>query len=574
MSHQSDIFDNTITITGSGAGLTPATGIRSNETGGGGSLQSGWSISANQVTLNNGGRGILYRNGWLGSLKGNIVNNLLQTNPYDGILSEGVAFSEVNANTIGQSASGDFGISHAIRSSSGWTNAYECNCVDNTSIGMQFYDLADYTDRVSANRFNTHSIGLRLGDDNIGSTYVGTQTHRGNLWNEEGQGGVNHGGTQSVVLRSLFTVDAAENSDFNTIVDPEYWFKDVTDTEQSYSCANACDFLVPITPPIVVTEGSTPTGLDLSIAAGQFPTDAYATEMTWKANYRLYRRMLRQPALQTYNATFSAFKTVQENTSVGKLAWVSEERSKLYHLSGQQQNNLDGYVSTLNQKRAAIAVMDAQRQAGQSVDGQQYATLQQEEATTIANIKSVHDAADATRQTQVQNLLAYNASISTAVTPANNHKTVNAILLNYASTGQFAANDLVTLDGIAAQCPLEGGDAVYEARSVVAAQNGTEYDDAAVCNSGNRPAQGREQLVKKDLKENVVYPNPTTGEIAWLSEGEAKVRVWNALGALVLEQSVTNQKLNLVGLVNGQYRVQIVIEGDASSIQTVVLQKN
>ncbi|MBK6997453.1 MAG: hypothetical protein IPH31_22045 [Lewinellaceae bacterium] len=63
---QSIIYENTIVVTGSGAGTSPATGILVNEGGLGQKPENGWNIDVNQVTMHNGGRGIQYRNGSVG----------------------------------------------------------------------------------------------------------------------------------------------------------------------------------------------------------------------------------------------------------------------------------------------------------------------------------------------------------------------------------------------------------------------------------------------------------------------------------------------------------------------------
>ncbi|MDO8365738.1 MAG: hypothetical protein Q7T20_02995, partial [Saprospiraceae bacterium] len=85
ISPNSGILGNTIVITTAGGGLTPVTGIEMQEPGLGTNLGGGWPVTKNSVTMNIGGRGILYRNGVSGVLDGNFVTNLSMPNSYTGI---------------------------------------------------------------------------------------------------------------------------------------------------------------------------------------------------------------------------------------------------------------------------------------------------------------------------------------------------------------------------------------------------------------------------------------------------------------------------------------------------------
>jgi hypothetical protein len=571
---ESDIKDNTISITEAGTGLNPVLGIESLEGAAVNANHYGWEMTNNNISMKHGGRGIYYLNGRTGYLRANSVNNLDQTNAYDGILLEGATGSTINANTIGQLATGGFGISHAIRSSSGTGNTLRCNCVDNTSVGMQFYDLGDHEDMVGGNRFNSHSVGLRLGDLNVGSAYIGTQYHTGNRWDEPGIGGENYGGTTNVVDASKFTVNSQENAAFLPVVDPADWFFDDKSNSSNISCSSACAFPNPQPPAAGDTEQPVPSDLDVLIAGGQFPVDANSTEMTWKANHRLYRKMLRHPALQNWNSSFAAFKAAQQNLSTGQLAYVSEQRAGLWRLTPTQEGALVGSLNTLRQKHSDLAALDQQQQAGQPIDQLAYATLlaqhesaQQAHETALQDIESL-------RQQAAQVLLSYNSNIATASTPAQNHKSVNAILLQYVTSGQYSSADITALDAIASQCPLTGGDAVYEARSVVAEATGAYYDDPTVCATGGRPALEREKLVALDKVPLQFYPNPTTGMLMWSGTELSKLRLINAQGRLVLEANISEGQIDLGGLPDGIYLVHpFDAQGKALELQKISLLK-
>jgi hypothetical protein len=302
------MLDNEITMTGSGSGTMPATGILANESQFGKTipLNSGWRIISDTVVLEDGGRGILYRNGYFGNIGRNIVTNLKQDNNYDGIWADGATITDVIGNVIDQDleASG-LGDSRCIRSAGGWANTYACNCLDNTNTGLQFFDMGDFTDNVNGNLPHNHTYGLQMGDENIGNVFIGTQTHTGNEWDLNGipSGGYGavHWGSQFIIPLSLFYVDESENASFNPPVDPgdDLWFIDDPDENPTFTCGISCSFPEPPQPP---NEGETdvPTRLDQVIAADSLPAEVFEDETRWKGAYRLYRKMLRRPALSWY----------------------------------------------------------------------------------------------------------------------------------------------------------------------------------------------------------------------------------------------------------------------------------
>jgi hypothetical protein len=576
----SAIRNNIITVTGLGAGTAPVTGIEMEEGAFSLTLGGGWEVSGNDVAMQRGGYGISYRNGMFASLQDNDVNNLgmSQSGPYKGIRAEAASFTQIDFNDVTQSlsASGN-ATSQAIQSAAGWANGFTCNCVDNTGVGLQFYDLADFTDNVRGNKFNDHDdTGLQLGDDVQGNTYIGTQYHTGNEWvlaaiPAGGFGGVNWGTSLGVVGQSTFFVDPNEKGGaLNPPVDPDEWFDPQVTIPPSFDCSNSCS--APATPPPFTGEGDVPTRLDAAIATGTLPTDGWAAETNWKGAYRLYRKMLRRPAIENYAPEYAAFKSANANLSTGKLAYIAEEKSKLFELTSTEYTTAENYRTTLRQQIADINALDIQRQSGGTVNEGQYNTLVQQSAVTRTQFEQYLESLETARQQKVQNLLTLNSAVSTSLVPDANHKTVNGIMLNMlANEGEFASTDLTTLTAIADQCPLEGGDAVYEARAVVAYLTGQEFDDYQLCDSGERNQRIKPSVKVESLDNIIVYPNPTTGQVFWTTlQGEpVTVRVFNSLGQLQIEKSTTDNRMDLSALSQGMYHLQIL-----SPAQTVLFSGN
>ena len=150
-------------------------------------------------------------------------------------------------------------------------------------------------------------------------------------------------------------------------------------------------------------------------------------------------------------------------------------------------------------------------------------------------------------------------TISTAITPADNHKTVNAIMFGLLLNDSLQTGDLATLESIAEMCPLEGGDAVYEARAIVAHLTGASFDDADLCTVSLERTHAEKQEADTAGKI-VLYPNPTTGQVYWTGTDDQpiRIRVFNSLGQQLAEVVSTTGYANLGHLQQGIYHVQLL----------------
>ncbi|MBX2890139.1 MAG: hypothetical protein KF734_04380 [Saprospiraceae bacterium] len=548
----SAIRDNEITITGVGAGVITATGIEMEEGAFGLSL-SGWRVTGNAVAMELGGHGINYRNGLAGSIENNAVTNASQANNYTGIRVEGVSYSSITANTITQTLSGGLGVSDAIRSSAGWNNTFQCNCLDNTNVGMQFFDLADFSDAVRGNNFNTHCTGLQL---NTGA-YIGEQNHTGNLWDLSAIAGNCLGGRNfSNPSLSRFYV---ENS---PALNPEVWPNEgwfFTETGSTYDdCAAACTF--PSFIPLRLPESSVPTKLDEAIATDKLFPELFEDETNWKGAFRLYRKMLRHPSIESYATEFADFKAAHDSLSTGRLAYIAEQRSTIFALSAVEDSLLEVYRLAWHDGMADLLTLDSLRQSGDS------STLvsQYDSAVSLTTAAREQyalylDTLGMARRAKIQSLLTQNAAISTAITPADNHKTVNAIVFGLLLNDSLQTGDLATLEAIAETCPLEGGDAVYEARAIVAHITGASYDDTDLCAVSAERSRA-EKHEAPHTEAIVLYPNPTTGQVYWTGTDDQPIRIraFNALGQQLTEVVSTTGYANLGHLQQGIYHVQLL----------------
>ena len=135
-----------------------------------------------------------------------------------------------------------------------------------------------------------------------------------------------------------------------------------------------------------------------------------------------------------------------------------------------------------------------------------------------------------------------------------------------------------TLTAIANQCPLEGGDAVYQARAMLEPEL---YADAETC----VPLEQREERMPQSqpaINDGVsIYPNPTSGELTLLSgrtciaDCIGLVSVFDLRGTevtnLQVDLSLQAQIISLRGLPSGVYLFQVTQNGRSIITERVVI---
>jgi hypothetical protein len=164
---------------------------------------------------------------------------------------------------------------------------------------------------------------------------------------------------------------------------------------------------------------------------------------------------------------------------------------------------------------------------------------------------------------QIQNLRQLNNAVTPDQQPATNHKAVNNIVFNLMATDHITDAEIATLQTVANQCPLAGGDAVYEARALVQHFTGIQYDDTQLCQNAH-DRRNLEQSNSSEASNFVVYPNPASGQLNWapFAGKETRIiRLINALGQVVLQKQTSDSFLDVQNVPEGMYVLQIVTQG-------------
>ena len=394
----------------------------------------------------------------------------------------------------------------------------QCNSLNETRYGLQLYDNNPHI-RIRGNNFGRHYFGLLLGaEPNDGNAIIPKQFYHDNAWPINvlsGGAQAAHLGTQFAIEQSQFWVDSGDNPYF--LPTPVYtpnlpansginWFNN-NPASQNFTC--------PICPPLPggepgLAEAWTPNDLDLRIASGTYHSDSYLGSMTWKAESELYKRLRQNAGWAMPGTPWDGFMPAKASTTGPRFGAVRTAIETMLKMppatAAQLEQNVDttrAKMQRLNEVRIALfqdgqnAVLEAEKTA-----------LRQHLLTLHQQRESIYEAFRASVATQATLIKTENEAIATSEVYEENTKSINRIHLEMLISGNPEPDSLqrATLTAIAWQCPLSGGDAVYEARAMLAMPDW--IDDPAICrfersdqrSGANRPAAGLPGLS--------VYPNP------------------------------------------------------------------
>ena len=177
-------------------------------------------------------------------------------------------------------------------------------------------------------------------------------------------------------------------------------------------------------------------------------------------------------------------------------------------------------------------------------------------------------------------------SITNAVQPTNtqeaNAKAIYDIILSLNSVRKdtLPADKLNILRDIALQCPLTGGEAVYQARVLRGKFDGLgiQYDDDCMKSDDE---EDNARIGKDKAPEFAIYPNPARTEFTVSTDAEylngtAKVQILNVTGSVVVEYTLNNDNTSIQIPVqdwaNGVYICKITTDSHPIIIQKIVVQ--
>ena len=141
----------------------------------------------------------------------------------------------------------------------------------------------------------------------------------------------------------------------------------------------------------------------------------------------------------------------------------------------------------------------------------------------------------------------------------------------------MTGDDSTALTALASLCPVQNGAVVYQARALYSLvyNDLAIFSDDSLCDSalvyarkstgGNSIQQGNTDIVKANVQQYRLYPNPSDGNIIVeqlvTDERAVKARIMNIIGQTLLNDNIYFQqrrkKMNMQSLLPGTYLLEL-----------------
>jgi hypothetical protein len=278
--------------------------------------------------------------------------------------------------------------------------------------------------------------------------------------------------------------------------------------------------------------------LERSIADGTLAAALDNPADAWETERYLYKRLNSEAALVNSWSGFQTFKSGKDGSAMAQLSAVQQMIAAAYVPSAslaaqvaQKKSETDALLDEVRQLDAQIANGESASLLNQHKQKQSDLAVKQGEVAAL----------DATYQSGVQNNLqaaktANNAISVTAIYEVN-AKAVNGLILDLALNGTLSEGQISTLKSIAAQCPRDGGMAVYQARGILPDCELDNIGEGICYPSQERSSQSAAAQVVEQVR---ITPNPNQGTFLIQADNLAGARmiVYDVLGNVVAEQRI------------------------------------
>ncbi|QQR86067.1 MAG: T9SS type A sorting domain-containing protein [Flavobacteriales bacterium] len=515
---------------------------------------------------------------WLNSASGYVVNeNYIELTTESanrtGIELRGCTNTRLTCNNVqGPSSWTSSHTSQAgIRHSMGDNNYLACNNVNWTRHGVLFNGWSPATD-LRGNNFGNHEIGLELTQNSL----IGGQDHKGNMWNVQSALWDARWVNPNSLAGNEISVNGSNPLCVPNNVSPfAGWFVPTGLPNDE------CSTFMPQCPSVNFQGGGSQRSaqMDEAVMLGSIQNGIYTDETRLTLAYELYLALLKDPALYSGGPYTADFVTLMENSVADGLKDVEQPRKELYEVPGPvlasvQQNEvaieaLMLQVKTAMEQLAMGGLSPAQEAAllASIASWQQnIESLDTYNTTAMANL-------DAARTVEAMLLESGASALTSTELIEQNAKMVNEIYLNtIAVTGEglvFDAAQEAALFSIASQCPLLGGNPVYQARSMYTLiDEEMDFDDALICVAAG--------FAVKDVEASAprvsVYPNPNRDGVLNFhmtgldetNETNAMVSLYDAQGQEVASQEgikTSRSQMDVSRLAQGVYQWVVRLNG-------------
>jgi Secretion system C-terminal sorting domain len=536
-----------------------------------------WNIHENLITVQNAQFGVHFNSGNNAIVRGNIVGiEPYSTSTSKGFYSGGSFNFNVSCNEFSVNGSTpSFYDRSGMYMVNGSGSFYNCNSTNSTQTGLNIIGNCQPFSMLG-NGFGRHGYGLVLNNQ----TFIGVQNIKGNRW----VGPFTNLGAQHLdpdnndVAQSRFDV-GSPNAPIMPTFSPSGWFNLVGGTDRTCGSPTACFNIAGR-----IAAPSTDNNDAFYRTAINDATDEtpYAKEMKWTAQRNAYGRLMDNPTEQN-GRDMADFMGRKRATGLGQLYQVEKSMKDMHGIGEEFSTILTPNMASI--KALANEVADLDVKVVGTKDKTAKAALVAQKKEKNARIQSLtlesapHQATiQRKKQQECARLLRDNEAVSARLQPETNEKDVNKIYLQTVAQGKMTLNSQQkeTVKLIAYQCPQQGGNAVFAARSLYSLVEKVNFDDLELCSLSSTIVQGL--AIKKRVETFKISPNPAT-DVLSVSKSSEQTKggewlVFDTAGKLLLSKQVSENEIdatiNIQHLSEGVYFVSFSVNGHKQFTQKII----
>lgn len=462
---------------------------------------------------------------------------------------------------------------------------YSCNAVLYLKHGMEFGAGSAMGSTIVQNNFQapmTNGLVYRNMLDNMGA-----QPHRENEWsgtqgNYLGSAALNEGSNFLSIQNQFFTVT-------NSFLPPSVLLSNFPGQEGLWFFV---DNQNPNPLPPCSLEGlplSGDEGVYNKIADGTAISGMYMLPRQWMSQRALYKTLINETGSAPLSSELQSFLA---NASAGLLGGYHEVANE--YPTTLEFDDLSTWRNNWQNKRTKLGELATMRdellgESPSAYSWEDHDNLQSSLAILTTDLQTQWQNNEATKNQERSAILSQNATLAIELTAQQNEKDLSDILLTtvLADNLNWTSTQQQTLLTIGNQCPLEGGEVVYTARSVYQLIDPTyEFSNNCVGStllqgqeaSGNVFQESLQNFKRNDVahrSEFSIYPNPATDELILNYTKATRLEVFDAIGVLVkkvqLDKDSRQCALDVSKLAPGIYYLSLKLEDGSSQTEKVVI---
>jgi hypothetical protein len=510
-----------------------------------GNVINGVFSGTNSLTIS---YGIRYSDGFKGEIRANPITNNLPNGR--GIEIRMSRETLIASNDCKGSRNG---VSSGIAAISSPNSEINLNMVDGQSAGIFIRDQCDGS-YLTCNQMIGQKNGLQYGTMALPTAVtLPHDASAGNQWDDDSflDFAAKSWAPIGDIRYEVSTISTPPDPAFTynpTSISPSDWFYPVP---ESAGCGTA-------------TEEPCGNAEQLYFLNEGISGDFLPASRAWKQAFQILLDLDSNSEWVDCASEYQQFQSEHTGTPIALLAKAKSDMSRLAPMQSLEYDIYAPMAERAKAKSEQLLLLDKQRAAGEPIDEVYYTALHESYIQVIDSLDAIYDLYKVRMQQDLTQLAMQNEAINAdGGVLETNQKLVNQARIQLFTTDTLTTDLFELLTGVAAQCPISGGNAVYEARSMTnwEVENEISYDESICSIVQDRSSQ-------QQVADLVVFPNPSSTMIHWTWQKDIQdVRLYNALGAVVqaiMETSVN--ALDISDLPAGYY--QLVLQSSNGSPKT------